>query len=255
MKKKMYFENSKGNRLCGILSNPTDETSKPVIILCHGFFTGKDSFTNSNLEQILNKEKISTFRFDFFGHGESEGSVEDITLSEAVDDILEAIECLKEEGYSKIALVGSSFGGAASIMAASQSNDLFALALKAPVPDYKEHSTQKYGEDSIREWKERGYRYIMDKGKKYKFNYTFFEDYDNNNGYKAAEKIKIPTLIVHGDMDKSVSIERVRKISSFIKDCELVEFKNCGHEFDKPGEFNRMLTLISDFIIKQSKKG
>ncbi|GAH38486.1 unnamed protein product, partial [marine sediment metagenome] len=88
------------------------------MILCHGFSTCKDSYTYVRLEEILNGKGISTFRFDFFAHGESEGEFEDITISEAVDDILNAIRFLKESGYLKIGLVGSSFGGIASVIVA-----------------------------------------------------------------------------------------------------------------------------------------
>jgi alpha/beta superfamily hydrolase len=68
-----------------------------VIILCHGFTTSKDSSTNIELEQKLNSKNIATLRFDFFGHGESEGDFKNITISEAVDDILNAIKYLKNE--------------------------------------------------------------------------------------------------------------------------------------------------------------
>ncbi|MCK4540579.1 alpha/beta fold hydrolase [Candidatus Parcubacteria bacterium] len=255
MQKKIHFNNTKGDRLSGIISNPTDDTSRPVIILCHGFTTSKDNFTNSNLERILNKSSISTFRFDFFGHGESEGLFEDITISEAVDDIVNAIKYLKSKSYSKIGLVGSSFGGIASIMTASKTDDLFLLALKAPVSNYKERDIEIKGENFINDWKEKGHRiYVSGNGNKHKLNFTFCEDYDNNNGYEAAKKIKIPTLIVHGDKDESVPIEQSRKIVALIQNSELVEIKDGGHQFNNPGEFNKMLDLISSFIIKQCNK-
>ena len=102
MKKKIFFKNSKGSKLCGILSNPTSQKEKSIIILCHGFSTSKEGRTYVRLEQILNGSGISTFRFDFFGHGESEGKFEEITTSEAVDDIQNAIRFLKESDYKKI---------------------------------------------------------------------------------------------------------------------------------------------------------
>lgn len=53
-----------------------------------------------------------------------------------MDDILQAVEFIKQSGHQKIGLVGSSFGGMASIMAASKTPDLSVLALKSPVSDY-----------------------------------------------------------------------------------------------------------------------
>jgi len=77
MKEKLFFKNSKGNKLCGILSSVNKDR---IIILCHGFSSNKDTQTFPILEKIFNKN-ISTFRFDFYGHGESEGKFEDITVS------------------------------------------------------------------------------------------------------------------------------------------------------------------------------
>ena len=150
MKEKLFFKNSKGNKLCGILSNPTSHKENPIIILCHGFSTGKDGRTYLRLEEILNKNGVSTLRFDLFGHGESEGKFEEITTSEAVDDIENAIQFLKASGYKKIGLFGSSFGGMASIIAASKTNDLYVLALKSPVSDYLGNITSQEDKQEIK---------------------------------------------------------------------------------------------------------
>lgn len=125
--KKVFFQNSKGNKLVGIISNADRSKDKPVIILAHGFTSSKDSDTYTTLAEELEKHGLTSFRFDFFAHGESEGEFEDITVSEATDDILQAIAFLKTLGYRHIGLMGSSFGGAASIMAASKTSDLFVL--------------------------------------------------------------------------------------------------------------------------------
>lgn len=251
MEEKVYFENSKGLKLCGLLSNSTSSKEKPIIILCHGFSTSKDSHTYVRLQEILNKYKISTFRFDFFGHGESEGKFEDITISEAVDDILNAIEFLKNQGYTKIGLIGSSFGGIASLMAASKTDDLFVLALKSPVSNYEEKEYATKSKEELEEWKNKGFRYyVSGDGRKLKLNYTFFEDFKNNNGYEAAKKIKIPTLIVHGDNDESVPIEQSKKTANLIENCKLEIIEGAGHRYSKPEDFEKMLDLIFKFIIE-----
>ncbi len=253
MKEKLFFTNSRGNKLCGILSNPTSDKSKPVIILCHGFGTSKDGFTHPRLEEILGSRGISTFRFDFFGHGESEGKLEEITTSEAVDDILKAIEYLKNKGYGKIGLVGSSFGGFAGLAAASKTNDLYLLALKSPVSDYMDFISSHQDRQEIEKWKEKGFTdYINADGQKLKINYSFFEDAKKISGYDSARKIKIPVLIVHGDGDEAVPVGQSKKTASLIRNCSLKIIKGADHRYSKPEDFERMLSLISDFIIKNS---
>ena len=255
MQRKLFFENSKGNKLCGILSDPTSSKEKPIIILCHGLSRSKDGRTYVRLEKIINEAGLSTFRFDFFGHGESEGKFENITISEGVDDILNAIEFLKRLGYLKIGLMGSSFGGIAGILATSKTNDLYILALKSPVSNFKEVKTFMKTKEELKNWKEKGYiYYVSGDGKKFKLKYAFFEDFKNNNGYEAARKIKVPTLIVHGAKDERVPIEQSKKTASLIENCKLEIIENADHRYTEPEDFEKMLDLISKFIIEINPK-
>ncbi|MDD5489470.1 MAG: alpha/beta fold hydrolase [Candidatus Moranbacteria bacterium] len=251
MNQKIYFTNSNGLKLCGILSNPTDDVAKPIMILCHGFTTGKHSTTYVKLEELLNAKGIATFRFDFFGHGESEGKFEDITISEAADDILRAIEYLEGLGYSKMGLFGSSFGGAASIIAASKTKDLSLLVLKSPVADYMEREMGKGNKKELGEWKEKGFKdYFDSKGNKYKLNYTFFEDFAKNDGYEAAKKIIIPVLIVHGDADTSVPIEQSKKLRKTLANAKLEIIKGANHHYSDPEHYQKHLDLVMNFIVE-----
>jgi pimeloyl-ACP methyl ester carboxylesterase len=254
MIKKATFKNGKGNKLYGILSNPTPDMRPPIIIMCHGFSTSKDGRTPNRLEQLFNKEAIPTFRFDFYGHGESEGKFEDITISEAVDDIQKAIQYLKSLGYKKFGLIGSSFGGMASIIAASSTNDLLTLALKSPVSDYLGLLIAQDHNQKIKTWKEKGFMSITGaNGEMLKLNYLFFEDASRMRGYEAAKKIKIPTLIVHGDKDETVPIEQSMKTSSLIDGCQLETIQGADHIYSNPLYFEKALSLIAQFVIKNSK--
>ncbi len=247
MEEKLYFTNSKGNKLCGILSNPTDDKNKPIIILIHGFNSGKNSSTNRALLERLNKLDISSFRIDLFAHGESEGNFENLTQSEAIDDVLQAINYLKNISYSKIGLVGSSFGGLAATMTASKTNDIYFLTLKCPVSSYYEFK-EFTDKELINEWQKNGY--AIRQGKK--LNYSFYEDIKNNVAYDVANKITVPTLIVHGDKDGEVSIEQSIKLAKLIPNCKLEIIKGAGHRFQEENTKEKMLNAIVDFIVKNS---
>jgi len=246
---KLFFENSKGDRICGVLSDPNENQSPAIVILCHGFTSNKDRPKFTGLEKLFNEKGLATFRFDFFGHGESEGEFENITISEAVEDILKAIDFVKSKGYEKIALVGSSFGGIASIMAASKTKELFALGLSAPVSDFVEEEKRTLGAEKLDEWKTKGFRFHeKSDGTKLKLNYSVFEDAKKHSGYKAAEKIEIPVLIVHGDNDETVPIEQSKKTSQILKNCRLEIIEGADHRFSKQEWLEKLLELIADFI-------
>ncbi|MFQ5474432.1 MAG: alpha/beta hydrolase family protein [Candidatus Nanoarchaeia archaeon] len=250
---KLFFRNSKGDSICGVLSNPTGTIGEPVVILCHGFSTSKEGGTYIVLEGLLNVKDISTFRFDFYGHGESDGKFKDITISEAVDDILNAIRFLKSKGYKKIGLMGSSFGGMAGILAVPRTDDLFVLALKSPVSDYLGKLIAQKSREEIRSWRKKGFIYYRKSdGRKLKLNYSFFEDSETLRGYESAKKIKIPTLIVHGDADDSVPVEQSRKTASLIEGCRLEVMRGADHQYSNPEHKERLLRLITEFIIDKS---
>src|SRR5207249_6453453 len=109
-----------------------------MAVLCHGFLSNKNSKTNQALTALLPPQGIGTFRFDFFGQGESEGPFERITVSLAVSQALAALDLMHSKSYRKLALVGSSFGGMVSLLAAAKRPEVSCLALKCPVPSFPE---------------------------------------------------------------------------------------------------------------------
>ena len=253
MQEKLSFENSKGNKLVGILSNPTGGKDKLVVVICHGFGTNKESQTYLLLEESLNEKGISSFRFDFFGHGESDGKFENITISEAVDDALQAIAFVKSRGFSKIALFGSSFGGMAALLAASKSPDLKSLALKSPVSDYLGKLLAEEDKVDVSEWKKNGFIWHeSSRMGRQKLNYSFFEDAEKVSGFEAAKKINAPAIIVHGSKDKIVPVEQSKKTASIIPECRLEIIEEANHKYSKPKDFEKMLELVANFIEKNS---
>lgn len=252
MDQKITFANSKGDKLVGILDGPKGKKG-PIIIMCHGFSSNKNTNSLTQLNKILLKNNIFTFRFDFFGHGESEGDFANITISEGVDDILQAIKFIKSSGYPKIGLLGSSFGGICSIMAASKTKNLSFLALKSPVSDYEEVKRNNNTSQELIDWKINGYTYYpKSDGTKLKLNYGFYEDFKNNNGYEALKKIKIPSLIIHGNKDMDVPVKQSTTAVKLLKNGKLEVIQNADHRYTDPKHFRQMLKSLSGFIISQS---
>ena len=223
MKEKTSFLNNYGNKIVGILSDSTDNTDKSVIIMCHGLNSGKDSTTNIALEKIFLNHNIDVFRFDFFSHGESEGKVEDRNVNEFVENILEALEYLKKKGYKNMGIYGASFGGVASVIAASKNSNIMVMALKAT------------GMGSSR------------KVSNYK------KDFETKSWIKAGNKVKIPTLIVHGTADEDVEVELAKELANSIKTSKIILFKDADHRFTKEKDFEKMIIEISTFIIRHLK--
>lgn len=249
MDNKVYFQDSKGYKLCGILSAP-DSSLEKVVIMVHGFTSNKNTKSWLLLTDLLSKASIPSLRIDLFAHGESEGKFEDLTTTKAVDSILCAIRFLKEKGYKKIGLIGSSFGGISSIMAASKTNDLVLLGLKSPVSDFNEVWTARRTPQELAKWKETGMTNYQDRSEVVQLKYAFFEDFKNNEPYKIAHRISVPTIIVHGDSDSVVPVGQSIKLSKLIPNCELVLVKGVDHRYQGPGEMGKLVNSLYSFILK-----
>lgn len=149
--------------------------------------------------------------------------------------------------------MGSSFGGIASIMAVSKTKDLYVLALKSPVSNYLEKEIAAKSKEELEDWKRKGYRcYKSGDGRKLRLNYSFFDDFKNNNGFIAAPKIQIPVLIVHGDADEIVPYGQSVKLSELIPNCKLHTVRSANHHYDNPVHNEEMLQSIVDFIVENS---
>ncbi|MFH1506080.1 MAG: alpha/beta hydrolase [archaeon] len=252
MQKKITFHNSKGDKLVGILSNPTEDKEK-IVLICHGLASNKDRPIYVKMEEALNKNNIATFRFDFFGQGKSEGKFEEITMTELVDDILQAVLFLKIKGYSEFGIFGSSMGGTAAIIAATRIEELYVLAIRCSSIDYHSKLLKKKTKEYLEDWKEKGF--VLKRGfdgRMERLNYTMVEDVVKYDGFEACKEIGVPTILVHGEKDESSPVEQVKKAAKLIKNCKLEILKGVGHHFTEAGAFEKGLELLSDFIISHS---
>jgi alpha-beta hydrolase superfamily lysophospholipase len=108
-------------RIAGVLHLP-DIPCPPVVIGVHGLLSDKSSPKQIALARACNRIGLGYFRFDHRGCGESQGVFKEVTTFEGrCRDLAAAIETLFSlpDTDNRIALFGSSLGGAVSIHAAS----------------------------------------------------------------------------------------------------------------------------------------
>jgi len=249
MQQKLYFKNSKGDKLCGVLSVPKNHDGR-IVIMAHGFASSKDSKTYTTLEGSINELGIATFRFDFWARGESEGNFAEVTISGGVDDVLQAIEFVKEKGFSRIGIFGNSYGGISSVLAASKSIELEFLILSSAVADYVDQKNYTLTKDQLAEWKEKGFRMHSDsKDHSDRLNYTMLEDAKNNIAYDIADKVKIPVLLIHGDKDEDVPVQHSKKMHKLLPNSKLELVKGANHGYtSKLEHFQKRLDFTIAFI-------
>ncbi len=199
---------------------------------------------------MLTERGIATFRFDFFGQGESEGPFQDITNTLAVAQTMAAVDLMKQKGFRLIGLMGSSFGGLVSILTAAQRTDLACLALKCPVVDFAEELRLEFGEQEMARWKATDtIPNIMGGAGRIPLRYAFYEDSLRRIAYEPARSITAPTLIVQGDRDEHVPLHQSRRLYEALtvkKHFEMLP--GADHQFTRGEDFTRMTSAIADWL-------
>lgn len=245
----LIWNDREGHRVAAVLTAPTD-ASTSVGVLCHGFLSGKDSTTNKTLTRLLTERGIATLRFDFFGHGESKGPFERLTTSLAVGQARAAIDLMRQRGYTRVGLMGSSFGGLVALLTAAQRTDLACLALKCPVVDFAEELRLEFGEEEMAAWKATDtIPNIMGGADRIPLQHAFYEDSLRQIAYDPARSITAPTLIVQGDADEHVPLHQSRQLFDVLGvEKRLEMLAGADHQFTKGDDFRRMTALIADWL-------
>lgn len=231
----------------GVLHIPDGAGPFPTVILLHGLWSNKDRPNYTKLSGMLCSDGYVAFRIDMFGHGESEGSIEDVTISLGVEGLNAALKFIKQQGFvdkSRLGLYGASYGGAVAI--AGFKPEFKVVILFYPSSNYIQIPYFQLGKESMKKWERVGWAIISGK---HKLKWDFYQDLlDNHHDqYKEAEKITSPTLIIHGDLDETVPLSHNQELCKHLKPKnELAVILGGNHAFkgqDALGDKARKIAL------------
>jgi pimeloyl-ACP methyl ester carboxylesterase len=240
-----------GERISAVISVP--ESASHTVVMTHGFAGNKEKMLFQDLEFALNQRGIATMRYDMYGHGASEGSIEELTLSKALGSLKTAVSSLRDDTMVpyEIALFGYSFGGSVSMVAASQMPDVNALVTASAVSDPMKFWTQMLGEEGLMACSKQGFVPYRDGENEYKISFDFITDISTYNTAEMAKSIECPTLIMHGDSDPRVPIEQSHNLADIL-DTEVSVVPRLGHGYDdSPKEYREVKALTVDFLASQ----
>lgn len=134
----LTLQGGKG-KLAAVIQKPEIAAGQkvPFVIIMHGFTGNKNETLLKLIADSLQQHGIASIRFDFNGHGQSEGRFEDMTVPNEIEDakkVYEYVATLPYVNTSKIAVAGHSQGGVVSAMTAGElgASKIAAVALLAP---------------------------------------------------------------------------------------------------------------------------
>lgn len=259
--KNIFIKTTDNLNLSAIIEE-TDNRDK-IVIMCHGIRGQKyERGVFPDLAEELLKCGIASIRFDFRGHGDSEGLDKNVTITKEKEDIESVVGYVIELGYKQIILEASSFATAAvSLVDFSKFDNVKGLVIWYGCPDLEVTKKGNLFSLKNKEIAERDGFYTsksVSTGKDFRFGKELFDEVYKIKPYENLSKLDLPIIFVHGILDEVVPYEYVVRASSICKNAKLELIENGNHNFvnNKEAEMEsigKIVDFVNDVFVKNIK--
>jgi pimeloyl-ACP methyl ester carboxylesterase len=227
----------------------------PGLVWMSGFKSDMVSTKASVLAPWAEARGAALLRFDYSGHGQSGGRIEDGTIGDWLAESLAAFDAHTEGPQI---LIGSSMGGWLALLLARQLIErgegarLTAIVLIAPAWDMTEELMWKRFSPQARETLERdGVLYRpSDYGEPYALTRALIEEGRSHLLGPAGFDPGCPVRIIQGLRDPDVPWEHALKLVDLLgaEDVRLTLVKDAEHRLSREQDLALMLATIAEFM-------
>ena len=245
-------------RLKALIQKPELQQGEkcPMVIFCHGFSGTKDGPLFELVADTLQAHGIASIRFDFNGHGESEGEFKDMTVPNEIEDAKKVVEYVRDLKYvSTIAIGGHSQGGVVAAMTAGQLSEELgepafkAVALMAPAAVLRDDAIR--GNTMGKQYDPFDPGEYVELWGGLKLGGEYIRTSFSLPIYETAAKYQGPALIIHGNGDRVVPYTYGERFHQIWPKSELVIQEYFDHGFSQ--NIYRTTDIVSEYLIKQLK--
>lgn len=220
-----------------------------VVVICHGFTSNMDDPVVASVADSLLGNGIGMLRFDFNGHGKSEGDFADMTVPNEIDDAMAAVAFARRLPQAAgVSLVGHSQGGVVAAMTAGRlgSGTIRSLVLMAPAAvlrdDALRGSTMGASYDP---WHAPEY-VTLPSG--HKLGRAYIQTAISLPIYETAARYAGPALVVHGMADRVVPYTYGERFAREMPRCEVSLVPGDDHVFS--GDLGNVAAAVAEWIVK-----
>lgn len=233
-----YLETPAGRRLA---YDRTDGQG-PTVVFLGGFKSDRHGTKALHLEAWARANGRGFLRFDYSGHGDSDGAFTDGTIGVWAEDAEMAIEALTD---GPVVLVGSSMGGWISLlMARRRPQKLAGLVTIAAAPDFTEDSIWAGFSEAQRATLMSDGQVALpsDYGEDYIITRAQIEDGRRHLVLREPLRVDVPVRMLQGTADADVELSVALRLLDHLNgnDIRLDLVKGADHRFSDP----RCLALI-----------
>lgn len=207
--KRITFTGHDGSELAARLDMP-DGPHLATALFAHCFTCGKDIAAARRISARLAGMGIAVLRFDFTGLGHSGGEFGNTSFTSNVDDLIAACKYLDGTGMPPTLLIGHSLGGAAVLKAASQIDQIKAVATIG-APFDPAHVIKNFA-DALPEIKSKGVAEVSLAGRPFNIGKGFIDDIAQDKLKPAIAALNAALLVLHAPRDEIVGIDNASQI-------------------------------------------
>lgn len=246
VKEEAHYFKSGGANLLGIWRR-TGQTGVPVVLFHHGF-TGNKCEAHRIFVKLARRfaaEGIESFRFDFFGSGDSEGEIKNVTLTMWLQNSMDAVDYLRQNGANRIVLLGFSFG---AFVAAATAAKIEPEGLILWAPIFHPFERMMREKELLAQAKDMGYANLGGE----ELGVSLMEDAAGLQIPKIFKTYSGNVLLVHGSEDASALPAESERFKAFYrpsaKKIDLEWIQGANHSFDRPDWEKRVIAITASWV-------
>ena len=222
---------------------------KPIVIFSHGFKGFKDWGHFNLLAEKFAEQNFVFVKFNFSYNGTTTEHPTEFTNLEAfgnnnysieLDDLGKVIDWTlnspllsSEINPKQLYLLGHSRGGGITILKAYEDKRVKKIVTWAAVADF----INRIKNNDVKDWKKNGVIYSMNARTNQQMP-LYYQLYENTlvnaerlNITKAAKKLSIQFLLIHGTSDEAVSVEDAKLLYNNCVTSQVLLIEGAGHTF------------------------
>jgi len=220
----------------------------PGILFCAGFNSNMQGDKALALETWCRAQGRQFTRFDYFGHGQSSGSLEQGCIGRWRDD---ALVMLDQVTSGPQLIVGSSMGGWIMLLVAqARPGRVAGLVGVAAAPDFTERMrNERLSEAQLRQLADTGYCDMpnhYDDGQSYRISQQLLDEGREHVLLEKDIAIDVPVRLLHGQCDEDVPWQHALSIAAALtsRDVEVHLVKSGDHRLSEPKDLQRLTRTI-----------
>ncbi|MBW2964692.1 alpha/beta fold hydrolase [Candidatus Woesearchaeota archaeon] len=244
--KEVSFLNSRGQKLSGIVryTDPVEPKRYPVVVVLHGFAEHKHHDLTADIANMLVTYGFLTLRFDFHGHGDSEGEFEEHTIHQQVDDVFAALDFATGLDYAdpdRLFVVGTDIGGNIALLAAAKDARIKGVVCQGARSHFDKHINSHFQQHEIAEMMDRG----LFENQRFRIRKEYVRSARMHDILDDVKNVHCPVLFVHGTGDMRVTLSETRELFGAANEPKaLEEVEGADHWFREALHRTGLIELI-----------